>query len=446
MDFSIEKAEVAETLSRLMFAVDRRDFKLAGEQFAGEVVLDYTSLFGGTSQKLAAQAIIAQWSGIMPRIKTTQHMLSNIMVTFNEGRAQCTSYVQALHYLPYTEGGSTWTLFGYYEHELIKENNTWKITSMKLIATHQEGNTSLMAAAASEPPVRKLSFRSEDAILSGKLFLPASYKEGDKLPAVIITGSWTTVKEQMPALYASLMARKGFAAFVFDFRGFGESEGEPRQYESFSKKIEDIRNAVTCVATLPEVDAQRIAGLGICASSGYMASAVAEDNRLKSLVTIAPWLHNRALVEMIYGGKEGVDKRLADAEQALNTWKDKGISTIVPACSATDERAAMYGNWDYYLNPKRGAIPAWKNEFNVMSWKDWLTFDPIKIATQLKVPVLMVHSESAAIPDGAKAFYEGLKGEKKIVWTDGSQFDFYDAEKQVLFAAAQAGEWLSKTL
>jgi uncharacterized protein len=149
---------------------------------------------------------------------------------------------------------------------------------------------------------------------------------------------------------------------------------------------------------------------------------------------------------MIYGGKAGVDQRLADAETALSTWKDQGISTLVPACSATDERAAMFGNWDYYLNPKRGAIPAWKNEFNVMSWKDWLTFDPLAVAAQVKVPVLMVHSESAAIPDGARAFYQGLPGQKNMVWTDGSQFDFYDTEKQVLLATTHAAAWLLKTL
>jgi hypothetical protein len=39
----------------------------------------------------------------------------------------------------------------------------------------------------------------------------------DRQPAVIITGSWLTVKEQMPATYAEQLARLGHTAFIFDF-------------------------------------------------------------------------------------------------------------------------------------------------------------------------------------------------------------------------------------
>jgi uncharacterized protein len=32
----------------------------------------------------------------------------------------------------------------------------------------------------------------------------------------------------------------------------------------------------------------------------------------------------------------------------------------VPAISTTDKEAAMFGNFNYYLNPKRGAIKEWE--------------------------------------------------------------------------------------
>jgi alpha/beta superfamily hydrolase len=35
----------------------------------------------------------------------------------------------------------------------------------------------------------------------------------------------------MPDLYARQLADLGYTAFTFDFSGFGESEGEPRQAE-----------------------------------------------------------------------------------------------------------------------------------------------------------------------------------------------------------------------
>src|SRR4029453_18430738 len=46
-------------------------------------------------------------------------------------------------------------------------------------------------------------------------------------PAVVVTGSWLTVKEQMPRTYALRLAEHGITAFTFDFTGFGQSGCAP---------------------------------------------------------------------------------------------------------------------------------------------------------------------------------------------------------------------------
>src|SRR5262247_3876476 len=69
-------------------------------------------------------------------------------------------------------------------------------------------------------------------------------------PAVIVTGSWLTVKEQMAAVYAERLAERGYTAFTFDFSGFGESGGIPAQAEIPQRKISDILAAVNFVSTM----------------------------------------------------------------------------------------------------------------------------------------------------------------------------------------------------
>jgi uncharacterized protein len=123
-----------------------------------------------------------------------------------------------------------------------------------------------------KPGINRVTFQSEGEKLVGNLYLPANYKAGDKLPTVIVTGAWMTIKEQMPAIYAQKLADQGFAALAFDFRTFGESGGELRDFESPTDKIADIKNAISYLQTVDAVDADRIAGLGICASAGYMTS------------------------------------------------------------------------------------------------------------------------------------------------------------------------------
>lgn len=102
------------------------------------------------------------------------------------------------------------------------------------------------SAVSLRPGPNRVTFQSEGETLVGTLHLPASYRTGDKLPAVVVTGSWTTVKEQMAGLYASKLAEAGYAALAFDFRYFGESGGQPRQYEWPAAKVRDIRKAL-CV-------------------------------------------------------------------------------------------------------------------------------------------------------------------------------------------------------
>lgn len=284
-----------------------------------------------------------------------------------------------------------------------------------------------------QPGVNRVTFQSEGETLVGNLYLPATYQPGDKLPTVIVTGAWMTIKEQMPAVYAQALADRGYAAFAFDFRSWGESGGKLRSFESPTVKIADIKNAVSFLQTVDAVDGDRIAGLGICASAGYMAVASVEDTRIKSLITVAPWLHHPQIVEAVYGGKATVETLIARGQAAADQFEQTGKAEYVLATSKTDKTAVMYGELDYYQNPQRGAIPQWENRFAVASWAEWLTFNPLPAAQQIQVPTLFIHSEKAAIPDGARQFFAAIPAEnKQFAWLrDRTQFDFYDQQATV---------------
>lgn len=157
---------------------------------------------------------------------------------------------------------------------------------------------SIAAAEARElqPGQNRVTFPSDGVPLVGDLYLPESYRSGEKLPVIVVTGSWTTVKEQMAGVYARRLAEHGFAALAFDFRNFGESGGEPRQYESPELKMRDIENAIAFVRSLPVSDGEAVGALGVCAGAGYMAHAVARGAPIQSLGLVAAWQIGRAHV------------------------------------------------------------------------------------------------------------------------------------------------------
>jgi len=294
-------------------------------------------------------------------------------------------------------------------------------------------------------PYESVSFPSGADTLAGHLHLPADTEPGTS-PVVVVSGSWTTVKEQMADRYAAGLARRGVAALTFDFRGYGESGGAPRDFESPARKVADLGSAVDFLAGHAAVDGSRVGALGICAGAGYTVVAAAGDDRLRSVALVAPWLHNAPLVEAVYGGAGAVGEIRERGLAAMRTYARSGEVEYVPAVSADDASAAMYGPFDYYLDPARGAIPQWSNRFAVMTWPGWLGFDPIASAALVTVPTLVVHSPEAAVPDGARLFHELLPAQKEIRWLDGTQLDFYDQDSHVEPALDSAAKHFSNTL
>ncbi|MFF8271810.1 alpha/beta hydrolase [Streptomyces sp. NPDC016562] len=289
-------------------------------------------------------------------------------------------------------------------------------------------------------------FLPDSAATAGNLFLPDGAATAGPLPGVVVAGTWTSVKELMADRYAERLAARGYAALSFDFTGFGESEGAPRDVENPVRKVRDIHHAVTFLAGHEAVDADRLGALGICAAVMYMSDNTASDPRVRSLALVAPWLHDAEICEAAYGGAEAVAERVKAGLEARAQYEETGEVAYVPVVSATDERAAMPYDIDFYLNPERGGIPAWPNRFAVMSWADWLTYDAVALAPRIDRPTVLVHSEDAAIPDGARRFHAGLVGPKEILWTEGTQFDFYDSEPQVTIAVDTVAAHFARTL
>jgi uncharacterized protein len=289
------------------------------------------------------------------------------------------------------------------------------------------------STAIAEVQMRTITFENEGATLSGTLYLPADYN-GEKMPTVIVTGAWTSVEEQMPRTYAEAMVERGFAAFTFDFRGWGKSGDLPqnaRFVESPEAKTSDIRAAIELVATLPEVDAARIHGLGICASSGYMVDATAGNLLVRSVGLVAPWLQNAEIVNAVYGGEAGVSGLIEVSRAA-----EAAGGQIIPAAGDVGAEGVLMPLGGYYFDRARGAVPEYDNQWNNAGWEGWLTYYPADSAPVFDKPLAIVHSEAAAIPDGVRAFLAGYAGKATVEWLENvDQFSFYDQPAPVSSAA-----------
>lgn len=318
-----------------------------------------------------------------------------------------------------------------------------------LNATLLTAATFAIATHAQAAQVREVTFESQGHTLVGNLYLPDDYTEGQELPGVVVTGSWTSVKEQMSGLYAEELADRGFAALAFDFRHFGESEGDIRGFENPALKIEDIRAAAEFLPTLAEVADDQVGGVAVCASAGYMAHAIANNAPFNSFVTIAAWLHDTETARAIYT-PERYDRLIAASQQAADQYATDGTIqyTLAATNDETNDLAAM--RWPdpsfYYTNPDRGAISEYDNRFPVMAWEDWLTFDALTAAQDIDVPYLMIHGDQMALPENAQSFYSTVPAQKSLAWVDGIQMEYYDDSELITNAVDLVTEHFHKTL
>jgi len=94
---------------------------------------------------------------------------------------------------------------------------------------------------------------------------------------------------RLPA-FAEVFVQKGLAVFLFDYRNFGESEGEPRFYASPHRQIQDWLSAIAYVRGLDAIDSKKIALWGTSYSGGHVLVAAARTEGISSIVSQVPFV------------------------------------------------------------------------------------------------------------------------------------------------------------
>ena len=121
----------------------------------------------------------------------------------------------------------------------------------------------------------KVSFYSEGVKLAGMAHLPDS-DGGKPWPAIVQGPGFLGVKEAAHYLrFYERFCEAGYLCLAFDYRGWGESEGDERGLIMPMNQVQDIRNAITYLQTRDDVDPNRIGAFGSGGTGGGNAIYVA---------------------------------------------------------------------------------------------------------------------------------------------------------------------------
>jgi hypothetical protein len=132
-------AAIINAVNGIAIFADLRDWNRCRQSFTDQVEFDYTSLTGGKPMTMAADQQIQQWTDFFKNtFKSTQHVVGSHIITINGNTATCLSNFQAHHtYLDSKKGA--WILSGWYNHDLIRVSDRWKVNKMKMTWTWENG-------------------------------------------------------------------------------------------------------------------------------------------------------------------------------------------------------------------------------------------------------------------------------------------------------------------
>jgi fermentation-respiration switch protein FrsA (DUF1100 family) len=149
--------------------------------------------------------------------------------------------------------------------------------------------------------VRKdVSFKVKGTSLSAWLYLPENLSA--PAPCIIMGHGFGGTKDMGLESYAIRYQKAGFAVLIFDYRYFGESDGEPRQLIWIPFQLEDWSAAITYARNLEGINPEKIALWGTSMSGGHVIVTAAKDNKIACVVAQCPGLDGRASAEMLLKG------------------------------------------------------------------------------------------------------------------------------------------------
>jgi hypothetical protein len=134
---------IIQALTTVFAGADERDWEKVAGVMAPKVLLDYTSMTGGSSATLEPGEITAAWAGLLPGFDRTHHQLFDFTIKQARDTATVHCSGKAEHFLD----KDIWVVEGHYEATLQEITGSWLLTGLKFDLTRQSGNTQLPGEA-----------------------------------------------------------------------------------------------------------------------------------------------------------------------------------------------------------------------------------------------------------------------------------------------------------
>ena len=262
-------------------------------------------------------------------------------------------------------------------------------------------------------------FFSRGDALAGTLLLPDGASPDHPVPAVAQGPGWLGLRDaKLYQPYHDALLAAGIAVLVFDYRGFGDSEGDASYFDPMGQ-VEDWRNALTYLESRPEIDGGRLGAFGSGGTGGGNAVMVAGlDERVKATVSQVPIADGRDWLHRMRRESEWLEFLAAIAEDRMKRVTTGEATMVAPRAGImvpTPERKTTTIKSDV-----DGRIPAL---VQLASAEAVFAYRPIDVVDRIAPRAIMliaVEKDATTPEDHAVALYEKAIGPKRLVVQTGT--------------------------
>jgi hypothetical protein len=139
----LEKDRIIDAINRLFIATDERDWASVRQVLADTVLMDLTSLAGGTPQPMTNEQVAAAWEEGLRALEAVHHQAGNYRVTVESDQATAFCYGIASHFRKTRSGRNTRVFVGSYDFHLRLTGQRWRIDSFRFTLKYLDGNLEL---------------------------------------------------------------------------------------------------------------------------------------------------------------------------------------------------------------------------------------------------------------------------------------------------------------
>lgn len=291
-----------------------------------------------------------------------------------------------------------------------------------------------------------IHFPSEGLLCAGTIYRP----EGTgPFPAVLLSHGFGAIRQMrnIPEV-ATLLAEAGIMALAIDFRFLGDSEGEPRQQVLPHAQRQDLRNALTYLQSLTEVDGERLGLWGTSFSGGQSIQVAAFDHRVKALVAQVP--ATDLYRQIRFSAPDAQRKLLDDAIASEYSRRLAGEPAATMKLADEAGKPSVFGveSFEWATRNEREQA-GFHNAVTITSLQEAIQTAPADyIEAMAAIPTLFIMAvpDKTVVTDYTRSAFERAGEPKKLVTFEGLHYDAYDRPEVLEMASKEAKAWFVQHL